>query len=713
MIFRSSVFFALIAGFFMFKQVAKAPAFDDKESLIIHGVIQSISKVHFQPKPIDDDFSKFVFKTYIDRLDGGKRYFIQSDIDQMKAFELKIDDQTNDRSMEFFDLSMQLLDKRMKQTEVYYNEIMNGSFDIDKKGLIELDEEKKPFAKDEAQQKEYWREFLTFEVMTKVWRSREDLKDKKEKGEKVEEKSDEELKKDAIVDVKKTFDSWFKRLNKLRRSDRFETYVGSIANYFDPHTDYFSPREKEDFDISMGGKLEGIGARLQQEDDYIKVSTIIVGGPAWKGKELEEGDLILAVAQDGKKAEDITGWRSDDAVQLIRGPKGTKVTLTVKRKDNTIKDISIIRDEVIIDESFARSVIIDIPAMINNVQYIKLPKFYSSFENENGNSCAADIAKELEKARKNNVNGVILDLRNNSGGSLNDVVEMSGLFIEDGPIVQVKAKDTPPYVYNDKDSNVQYNGPLIVMVNTMSASASEILAAALQDYGRAIIVGGNSTFGKGSVQRFFDLDQMMRGNEELKPLGSVKMTVQKFYRINGGSTQLRGVVPDIIFPDNYTYINAGEKEYDNPMQWSEITPQKYNQEVVKIQNMLGIKNRSQARVMANNDFSLIRENAKRLKESKDVTKYPGDIAGYTKAMNELEEKSKKFDQLFKNDIPSLNVRNLAQDKPYLDSDVSRSARNEDWIKGLKKDVYLNETLLIMKDMIETEPSFATLATKIK
>jgi carboxyl-terminal processing protease len=502
-------------------------------------------------------------------------------------------------------------------------------------------------------------------------------------------------------------------LSKLRRSDRFETYAGSVANYFDPHTDYFSPKDKEDFDINMGGKLEGIGARLQQEDDYIKVSTIIVGGPAWKGKELEEGDLIIAVAQEGKKAEDIVGWRSDDAVQLIRGPKGTKVTLTIKRKDGTIKDITIERDEVIIDESFARSLLIDIPNVMNNVQYIKLPKFYSSFEKEDGNSCAKDIANELEKAKLNNANGIILDLRNNSGGSLNDVVDMSGLFIEQGPIVQVKSKDTPPYIYNDRDSRVQYNGPVIVMVNAMSASASEILAAALQDYGRAIIVGGNSTFGKGSVQRFFDLDQLMRGNDNLKPLGSVKMSVQKFFRINGGSTQLKGVVPDIIFPDNFSKIDAGEKEYSNPLAYTEIDKLTYNQNVAKIQNLSAIKSKSMERIKNDKNFQLASENAVRLKETQDLTLYPIGYGAYSEAMVALEEKSKNFEKLFKEDIVGLSVRNLEQDKEYIDSDESRKARNEDWIKGIKKDFYLYETMLIMKDMIETEPSFASLAKKIK
>ena len=406
--------------------------------------------------------------------------------------------------------------------------------------------------------KNYWKDFLTYEVITRLDRKIDEQETSKEA-----KKTEAQLLEDVRKDIKKTFGDWFNRLKKLRRSDRFETYVGSICNYFDPHTDFFNPKEKQDFDINMGGKLEGIGARLQQDGDNIKVSDIVTGGPAWKGKELEANDIILSAAQEGKEAVDLTGMRVDDAVTHIRGKKGTKVTLTVKKQDGTVKQITITRDEVILDESFARSVIFDMPGVINNIGYIKLPKFYSSFEKEDGNSCAVDVAREIEKLKANNVNGIILDLRNNTGGSLNDVVDMSGLFIEEGPIVQVKSRQARPYVHQDRDERVQYAGPLIIMVNNMSASASEIIAAAMQDYGRAVIVGSASTFGKGSVQRFFDLDKAVSGSDELKPLGEIKMSVQKFYRVNGGSTQLKGVIPDVVLPDNYMYIEVGEKEYEN------------------------------------------------------------------------------------------------------------------------------------------------------
>ncbi len=734
MIYKSSIVVALVLGFLGFKNInhnSITPPDDSKESLIITAMLNYVDQVHFDPKPIDDKMSKFVYKNYLEKIDAGKRYFTQEDIDLLKKYELQIDDETNARTFEFFNQSLQVLEKRMAQSETFYNEIINQPFNLYENKKIELDEEKKPYAKNDAELKQYWKEFLTYEVVTRLERKISDQKKKLEKpavaakdetkkaeatNDKSEEKpvikTEKELEAEVIKDIKKTFGDWFTRLKKLRRSDRFESYVGSIANYFDPHTDYFSPKEKQDFDINMGGKLEGIGARLQQEDDYIKIATIITGGPAWKGKELEEGDFILTSTPEGKETVDLKGMRVDDAVQYIRGKKGTKVTLSIKKKDGTIKTITIVRDEVIIDESFAKSVIFDMPGVINNVGYIKLPKFYSSFEKEDGNSCFVDVAKEIEKLKSNNVNGIILDLRNNGGGSLNDVVDMSGLFIEEGPIVQVKSRQAKPYLHLDRDPKVQYDGPLIIMVNAMSASASEIIAAAMQDYGRAVIVGGNSTFGKGTVQRFFDLDKAVNGGEGMKPLGEIKMSMQKFFRVNGGSTQLKGVIPDIILPDNFKYIDAGEKEYENAMPYTEIPAQKFVQNVVKVENLAALKSKSLERIKADKRFEDVDKNAKRYKVKKDDTESNLSLTEYTKKVQELEAESKQFDGLFKDEIKGFNIKNLPQDSKALE-ETSKKARNDDWIKEMKKDFYLTETMNVMKDLISGEKTFAYLKEKIR
>jgi carboxyl-terminal processing protease len=719
MIYKSSILVAIVLGFLGFKSMQNGqsysnPGGDSKESLIITSVLNYVEQVHFDPKPIDDKMSKFVFHNYLEKIDGGKRYFTQSDIDGLKNFELSIDDETNARTFEFFNQSIVMLDNRLHQVEGFYNEIIDQPFDLYQSKVVQLDEEKKPYAKDDSELKAYWKEFLTYEVVTRLDRKMDEQEKKVEKKDEKAgpKKSQKELEQEVIKDIKKTFGDWFTRLKKLRRSDRFESYVGSIANYFDPHTDYFSPKEKQDFDINMGGKLEGIGARLQQEGDFIKISSIITGGPAWKGKELAEGDFILSSAQEGKEPVDLTGMRVDDAVQHIRGKKGTKVTLNIKKVDGTVKTITIVRDEVIIDESFARSAIIEIPGVINNVGYIKLPKFYSSFEKEDGNSCAVDVAKEVEKLKQNKVNGIILDLRNNTGGSLNDVVDMSGLFIEQGPIVQVKSRQAKPYLHMDRDEKVQYDGPFIILVNAMSASASEIIAAAMQDYKRAVIVGGN-TFGKGSVQRFFDLDKAISGNDELKPLGEIKISVQKFFRVNGGSTQLKGVTPDIVLPDNYMYIDAGEKEYENAMPYTEIAPQTFSQNVAVIENMKTLKEKSTQRVKGDKRFTDVEKNAKRYKVNKDDTKSSLSLTEYSNKMDLLEKEAKQFEGLFKEDIKGFNVKNLPQDISTIEGDVSKKGRNEEWLKEMKKDFYLTESLNVMRDLISGEKSFGYLKEKIK
>jgi carboxyl-terminal processing protease len=741
---QSSIFIALLGAVLTlgaFYPSDNVPPYEEREAVILHGVLTFIKQAHVNPKPIDDDFSKAVFKMYLERIDNGKRFLIKEDIDKLKVDELSIDNQVNARTLDFFDVSLVMLENGVKRGESIFTDIItNHKFDFDKLEIIELDNDKKVWANDEAGLKDVWRKYLKYDIVQKFDRkkskqddaiekdkeaqleidfkrknSASDEKENTEEKEPLIIKTDAELLAAAQVDTKENFEDWFERLNKLRRSDRFETYLGAITNYFDPHTGYFNPKEKQDFDINMGGKLEGIGARLSIEDDYTKVVSIIPGGPAHIGAELEVDDLIMAVTQEGEdEATDIVGWRISDVVQKIRGKKGTVVKLTTKKKDGTIVDISIERDQVIIDQSFARSVLLDFPGTANNIGYIKLPKFYSSFENEDGNSCAKDVAKEIEKLKGEDVNGIILDLRNNTGGSLSDVVDMTGLFIEEGPIVQVKPKNRKAYVHSDTDSNVQYDGPLIVMTNHLSASASEILAAALQDYGRAIIVGSNSTFGKGSVQRFFNLDKAFSGkNDDMKPLGNLKISMQKFYRVDGGSTQLKGVTPDIILPDNYHYIQTGEKEYDNALEWTEIEKKEYSQNVVELNNKSKIVALSKERVENNENFQLILDNAARLKKNRDFSQYPISIKEYQAVIDQRVEEAKKFKNLFEDDVQYLNVENMGIDTSYINSDESRIARNEVWIEGLKKDIYLEETLKIIRDLINNEDSYSAIEEKFK
>lgn len=494
-------------------------------------------------------------------------------------------------------------------------------------------------------------------------------------------------------------DDWYSRLNKIKRSTRLSYYLNTITNLYDPHSDYLEPIDKQNFDIRFSGRLEGIGATLQTVGEYTKVAGIVVGGPAWKAKELKENDIILKVAQgDSGEWKDVTGMQTDDVVQLIRGEKGTKVRLNIKKLDGTIQDISIIRDLVIIEEGFAKSLILDGAQAGERIGYIYLPRFYADFEHADGRFSGKDIAVELDKLKAEKVNGIILDLRNNGGGSLNDVVQMSGYFIEQGPVVQVKSKAQRPEVLDDMDPRVQYNGAVIVMVNHFSASASEILAAALQDYGRAVIVGTN-TYGKGTVQRFYDLDRGVQGFNDLKPLGEVKLTVQKFYRIDGGSTQLRGVTPDIVLPDNYSFTEVGEKEEDYPLEWTEITPLQFKQNVYKIPTLSKIKAESEKRVAANLIFQKMVDNARRLKAQRDETSYSLKLDTYTATAEKQQTESKAYEALFK-DVVNKGVKNLEVDIPSIHQDESKKARNDDFVQTVAKDVHISETLKIMHDLLK-------------
>jgi len=495
-------------------------------------------------------------------------------------------------------------------------------------------------------------------------------------------------------------------MEKRQRKDYLSDYLNSFTSVFDPHTNYFLPADKENFDIGMSGRLEGIGARLQETPtDETKVVMVVPGGPAYNGKVIEVEDIILKVAQDDDGDwVDIAGWDINDVVAKIRGKKGTKVRLAVKKVDGSVVETTIIRDEIIMDEGYAKSAILDLEGIGDNIGYIKLPRFYADFNKRDGHQCAVDVGIELEKLKKQKVNGIILDLRNNGGGSLRDVVDMSGFFIEEGPIVQVKSRQANAEILNDRDPSVQYDGPLIVMVNSFSASASEILAAALQDYDRAVIVGSDATFGKATVQRFFDLDRAIRGYSDIKPLGQVKVTTQKFYRITGNSNQLEGVIPDIVLPDNYDFIKTGEQEYETAMKQTKIETVAHNQNVFQVKNKAALRTASEGRVANNEIFQKIQENAKRLKKQRESTSYPLNIDNFRKKKEADKTEAAKYKDLM-TPIEGLTVSNLAVDLTLINADSSKIGRNDAFIKGLQKDVYIEETLHIMQDLVKGSTAY--------
>ncbi len=665
-----------------------------KEAALMQSILTELNYYHYQPLDINDHFSEKVYGLFLNRLDGGRRWLTQSDVAQLDAWKNKLDDQANEGTFAFLDLAIALQENGIRKTQAWYKEILDKPFTFDGKETVQTDGEKKGFAKDDAELKAYWQQSLKWETLSRLANSLE----KKEKGDAdFKDKTTAQLEEDARKEVLKVYDSWYTRLDKRKRSDNLSMYLNAFTNIFDPHTEYYEPIDKQNFDIGMSGKLEGIGARLQTEGEYTKVSEIIVGGPAWKQGVLKENDKITKVAQgDDPEWTDITGMVINDVVQLIRGKPNTKVRLYVKKADGSTEEITIIRDVVILEEGFAKSLIIETPQS-EKIGYIRLPKFYADFNDKDGRRCSDDVEVELEKLKQAQVDGIILDLRGNGGGSLRDVVKMGGFFVEEGPIVQVKSRSRNPEVLNDEDPRVQYNGPLIVMVNQFSASASEILAAAMQDYGRAIIVG-TPTFGKGTVQRFFDLDAVVRGNSDVKPLGEVKLTVQKFFRVDGGSTQLKGVTPDIIFPDTWSYIETGEKEEDFPMQWTQIDPVPYGQKVYSLQNLPKIREKSAYRIKTDPVLQKVNDRAERIKQQRDDTEQTLNLESYLAEDKMFEAEDEAYQKLFEAEVVT-NLNNLPADIAGIEADESKKARNDEWVKGVKKDVYLKETLNIMHDMI--------------
>ncbi len=668
-----------------------------KENIILNVVIQSLNSSHYTPLEINDDFSEKVFDLFVQRLDYNKRFLIEPDIESMKKYRHKIDNEIKDITFNFLNVTTELLIRRTKEAQQYYRDILKEPFNFNKNEEIELNPKRIKYAKNKKGLKEQWRKYLKYDVLTRFV----DFQKIQEKAIEnndttVEILSFEALEAKARKKVLKTNDDWFHRMSKIEDNDRFTYYINSIINIYDPHSGYFPPKDKEDFDIAMSGKLEGIGAQLSQRNKYIKVVRIIPGSASWKQGELKAGDIILKVAQGDEEPLDIVDMRLDKAVRFIRGKKGTEARLTIKRVDGTIKVISIIRDIVILDETFAKSMIITDEKSGKKIGYLKLPSFYVDFNNLKGRNASDDVKKELKKLMSEGISGLIFDVRNDGGGSLPDAIDIAGMFIKEGPVVQVKSRIGAPYIYRDKDPSVIYDGPLVVMVNSFSASASEIFAAAMQDYERAVIIGSTTTFGKGTVQKFADLDNLLKNDfNYLKPLGSLKLTLQKFYRINGGATQLKGITPDIILPSVYSYIDIGEKEMDYAIQWDEITPSKYKKWNKSI-DLERIKKFSDNRIKSDTIFQLLNEKALKLKDQRDNTTKSLNLEKYNTEEKKNRKESKRYNAIGKQ-VLGLNLHVLKSDLTEIEADSSKMARRDAWRKNLQKDIFLNEAVNVIKD----------------
>ncbi len=668
----------------------------DKDKMLIHIIKSVLEQLHFDPIAMDDAFSAELFLDYVEAMDPLKRYFYESDYKDFEKYKLTIDDQLKISDITFFNVTHERMIKRIQEAKSLYKEILSEPFDYTKDEIFDTDSEKTSYVKNRKQLKERWRKQLKFSTLSNYEDIYSEEEQAKENDASYVMKTEEEIEKEAREATLKSLDIYFNdNIDDKKREDYFADYVGVIVGEFDPHTYYLAPRNKEVFDQRMSGKLEGIGAGLQKRMDYIKVTYLVSGGPAWRGKELDIDDVILKVKQEDEEMPvNIVGMRIDDAIKLIKGPKGTKVTLTIKKIDGTIKDITITRDIVELGATYAKSSLVE----KNNKKFgvINLPSFYLDFNDYKKLNAAADVKKEIERLKAEGMEGLVLDLRNNGGGSLPAVVDMAGLFIKDGPIVQVRSTGKPKEVLKDKDKSIVWDGPLVILVNEISASASEIMAAAMQDYKRAIIIGSKQTYGKGTVQNVLNLNNLVR-NSSGGDLGSLALTTQKYYRINGGSVQLEGVKSDVKVPGRFSFIDVGEKDKENPLPWDEIDAADYAvwdnyfdyDETIE---------KSKQRMSNNEQLKLIEENAKWVKSKIDETVVSLNYEKY-KATNDLNElESKRFDAISKYKT-NLTFESHAYEKSLFESDTTDlKEKRQRWHQSLSKDVYIEEALNVLEDL---------------
>jgi len=666
-----------------------------KYERILQTVGEYLKQGHFSPKDMNDDFSKKVYQKYFKELDQDKNIFLQQDLATLDSYSTKIDDEVKGAPVQFFLEAGKLFNKRVEETSSIYKEILLKPFDFTVNESVVTDPDKINFPANEAERKEVWRKRLKYLTLQRY----ADLVDARESNKGKEGftvKTDQQLEQEARSKVKASMDRTFERYKlKFDDDEKFSVFVNIITGMMDLHTEYMAPLDKRYFDESLSGSFDGIGAQLGNDEGNIKIVSVLPGGPAQKSQQIEVGDVVVRVAQGPDTPVELAGFDVTDAVKLIRGKKGTEVRLTLRKKDGTLKTVPLIRDKIVQDETYVRSAIVNQGS--SKIGYIFLPEFYANFNDPTDpHRSAVDVENEVKKLKEAKVDGIVIDLRNNGGGSLNDVVQIAGLFIDRGPIVQVKSRGRQPEVLKDNDGGVLWEGPLAVMVNELSASASEIFAAAMQDYGRAVIIGSTSTYGKGSVQRSIGLDpdNFMSSNSDL---GSLKLTLQKFYRISGGSTQLKGVIPDIVIPDYYEYLKIREKDNPNALPYDEINKANYAmwQPGFSLQT---VENLAMARVANDSVFRLIKAQTNILAKQDDK-EYPLEINQFKKDQKITRDAVKKIESLIRLD-KSTQVSFLPQDQDrYISADKEKTDRYKQWLNNVGKDLYVDQAVKVINDMV--------------
>ena len=692
-----------------------------KKNKVIGSLIKNtLENYHYKSLVVNDDLSEKAFQEFIKKIDYGKQFLLETQVNQLKKFSKKFDDQLLSGNHEVIKISRDMINKRVDKAEELRKTFFKKKFKFDGNEVLELDPDKLSWNKSEENFKERWKKLFKHSTLSRYLTLIDENKDDSDKTKKKKTKksakkkkkikklTDAEMIAKAHDKVSKRYKKIFKRLKEKTYTDYLENFVNSISTIYDPHTSYFPPRKKEDFDIDISGSLEGIGAVLQEEDEFIKVVRIVPGGAAWRQKELEVDDIILEVKDQYKAKEsvDLVGMGVDKAVRYIRGPKNTKVNLTVKKADGTRKIIPIIRDVIQIAASKTKSSVITHKDLNLKVGYIHVPKFYRDFQNSEKN-CSNDVKDKLISLKKDKVDAVILDLRNNGGGALEDARLMSGLFIKKGPIVQIKDHQGKVDILRDVDNKVTYDGPLIVMTNRFSASASEILAGALQDYGRAVVVGGEYSHGKGTVQAVLDFNRnpiasIFNGGGGI---GALKVTIQKFYRVTGASTQYKGVTPDIILPDPFGYTKSREKDLDYSLKWDQVKALPYTPWKKGPGNLALLKERSASRVKSSKKFQTLKKSLDFLISKRDDTEVSLNLKKVKKEDEENAKMTKKLKLDSENEKILITKYQESRDKSNIKKEDLKhwktdfKTRKEEWEKSLRKDIGLEEALYIAEDMV--------------
>lgn len=711
---KGKLFLVLLLSLLLSGALQPGTPLPEREKALSKMIANWLANWHYSGKKIDDDFSAKSFAQFTKYLDNGKNFLIQPDLEALKPYLYKIDDGLLGGDFTVPRLGRDLLRQRVLQVQGFAREILSKPFDFSLDESIELDADKRETSRDLGQLRSWWGKWLKYLTLTQYINLQKaaqkpampgaDGVDVGEADGRVEKEDapappafSPELEAKARQAVGKSVERLFGRLLKERSEEMQSLYFNSLTSIFDPHSQYFPPRAKEDFDIEMSGTLEGIGALLGEDDGFIKIFDVIAGSPAWIQGILKVEDIILKVGQGDGEPVDIVGMSVADAARLVRGKKGSTVRLTVRKPDGRILQVALVRNVVELKETYARSALLANDQLKRSFGYVYLPKFYHDFNRSGGRNAAADVKKELRQLAARGVEGLILDLRGNGGGALDDAVKMTGLFIEKGPVVQVKDRHSAPRVYEDRDGEISWDGPLVVLVNSFSASASEIVAAALQDHRRAVIVG-DQTFGKGTVQVMLDLDRFLAPDMgHLKPLGALTLTVQKYYRITGGSTQYQGVVPDIRLPDVYAYLETGEKTQEHSLPWDTVASLAFTGWKKQGPGLAEIQNRSRQRLADNPRLRIVAENVARLKKQRQKTVATLNIERF---MAEQESLHRQAEAYRREQVAYPHLRSLDADEPPAAAD---DEKRKEWLEDLRRDPVIEEATRILDDLRAAPP----------